>query len=124
MEGVQAGHGEVEREENLRLFCCLLRGNFSDVWIAVLLGIAYFLSDITQALVRRAASAPSVETFSDHVAGNVAFVPLVVILLGFYTEESGPKNHCCNEQPDLRFALAVLRGPHRHRHGEAAGDQD
>ena len=48
VEGVQAGHGKVEGEENLRLLGCLLGGNFSDVWIAVVLGIADFLGDITQ----------------------------------------------------------------------------
>src|SRR6266404_3118295 len=106
MERVQAGHGEVEGEENLCLLCRLVGGDFGYVGIAML-GIADLFGDISQALVCGAATAPGVESLADHMPRYMAFIEFVVILFGFYTQEGRAQDHGPVQKPDLSIALAL-----------------
>src|SRR6266853_6486535 len=104
VKSVQAGHGKVEREEDLGLLRGLHGRRFRFAWIL----FSDLVGNVAELWVGAAAAAPGIEAFADNVAGNVAFVVLVVIFLGFYAQEGRAQNHGADQEPDLPLASSGL----------------
>ncbi len=124
MERVQTGHSKIEREENLSLLRSLHCRTFGDRGVAALRCVPHLFRDVAFSWFPGYTAAPGIEPFADNVSGNMALVVLIGVLLGLHAQKDRAQHHGANEKPDLRATFALLRRPDRHRHSEAAGDQD
>src|SRR6185437_1889684 len=95
VQGMHAGHPEVEEEEYLRALRHVRR---QGLLMDAMRGRVY---EFRYVIVR---------------ARNVMVHPLDVPLLSFDTEEGDAEQHCEHEHPHQHLALAHLRGPDGQRH--------
>ena len=116
VQGVQSGHSEVQRKIKLRVRIQV--GIFLESLAQFFFFRGNFFGIVVGGRILRAIIDLKV------VAGNQVVIELLLVLDYFNAQKRGAQNQRGDQKRGGLLALAHVRRPHRHGHGQAAENQD